>query len=142
MKHLVDTCGWIEWLTNSKLASLFEPYLKHPAELIVPTLVQYELYKWVCREKSVTFALEVIGITESGTVTPLDTSLALYAADISKEYNLSMADAIVYATSKNNNALLITSDKHFKNIPHIKYFEKTKKSRKSDKNELADEEGR
>ncbi|MCE3237685.1 MAG: hypothetical protein K0R24_666 [Gammaproteobacteria bacterium] len=126
MKYVVDTCGWIEWLTDSRLSSLFEPYLKHPSKLIVPTLVQYELYKWVCREESATFALEVIGITENSVVIPLDTGLALYAADISKEHNLSMADAIVYATSKNNNAVLVTSDKHFKNIPNVEYFEKTK----------------
>jgi predicted nucleic acid-binding protein len=124
MKYLIDTCGWIEWLTNDKLASSFEPYFKHLSELIVPTLVQYELYKWVGREKSVDFAFEVIGMTESGIVVPLDTRLALYAADISKEYSLSMADAIVYATSKSNKVLLITSDKHFKNIANIKYLEK------------------
>lgn len=124
MKYLIDTCGWIEWLTDSKLASLFEPYFKHPSNLIVPTLIQYELYKWVCREKSTTFALEVVGITENSSVVPLDTRLALYAADISKEYNLSMADAIVYATSKINNAVLVTSDKHFKNITDVKYIKK------------------
>lgn len=124
MRYLVDTCGWIEWLTDGKLASSFELYLKHPSELIIPTLIQYELYKWVSREKNSTLALEIIGITESGSIISLDTALALYAADISKEYNLSMADAVIFATSKNNNALLITSDKHFKHLPNVKYFEK------------------
>jgi predicted nucleic acid-binding protein len=123
MKYLIDTCGWIEWFTDGKLASSFEPYFKRLSEVIVPTLIQYELYKWVCREESITSALEVIGVTENGVVIPLDTSLALYAADISKEYSLSMADAIIYAASKHNNVLLITSDKHFKNIPDVKYFE-------------------
>lgn len=124
MKKLIDTCGWIEWLTNGKLATAFESYLKHPSELIIPTLIQYELYKWVCREKNSTLALEVVGITENGLVVPLDTSLSLYAADISKEHGLAMADAIIYATSRKNNALLITSDKHFKELPHVKLFEK------------------
>jgi predicted nucleic acid-binding protein len=124
MRYLVDTCGWIEWLTNGKLASLFEPYFKHTSELVVPTLIQFELYKWVSREKNSTLALEIIGVTENGLVVPLDTALALYAADISKECHLSMADAIVYATSKNNNVELITADKHFKNLPNVKFFEK------------------
>lgn len=126
MKYLVDTCGWIEWLTDGRLAFLFEPYLRHSEELIVPTLVQYELYKWVCRERNATFALEVVGMTEEGLVVPLDTKTALYAADVSKEYKLAMADAIVYATSKSQNVMLVTSDKHFKNIPHVKYFENRK----------------
>lgn len=124
MKYLIDTCGWIEWLTNGSLVSLFEPYFKNPTTLIVPTLIQYELYKWVCREKNPTLALEIIGITENGLVIPLDTSLALSAADLSKEYNLAMADAIIYATSRNQDACLVTSDKHFKQLSDVKYFEK------------------
>ena len=41
---LVDTCGWIEWLTEGTLADSFAAYMKDPAELLVPTTVQYELY--------------------------------------------------------------------------------------------------
>lgn len=121
---LVDTCGWIEWLTNGKLAPSFEPYLMQTTDLIIPTLIQYELYKWVSREKDPTMALEIIGLTENGLIVPLDTNLALYAADISKEHGLAMADAIIYATSRKNNGLLVTSDRHFKALPYVKFFEK------------------
>ncbi len=124
MKYLVDTCGWIEWLTSGKLIKLFEPYLTNPSQLIIPTLVQYELYKWISREKDTNTALEVIGITESATVIPLETGLALYAAETSKEFGLAMADAIIYATCREQNAVLITSDKHFKLLPQVKFFEK------------------
>jgi predicted nucleic acid-binding protein len=124
MKILVDTCGWIEWLTNGKLAASFEPYLLKPENLIVPTLIQYELYKWACREKDSTTALQIIGMTENGIIVPFDTKLALDAADISKKHGLSMADAIIYASSENNKALLITADKHFKELTHVKFFEK------------------
>ncbi len=41
---LVDTCGWIEWLTEGALADSFAPYMKDPADLLVPTTVQYELF--------------------------------------------------------------------------------------------------
>ena len=47
---LVDTCGWIEWLTGGTLSDSYEPYFDHIAAMIVPTSVQYELYKWVVRE--------------------------------------------------------------------------------------------
>lgn len=124
MKKIVDTCGWIEWLMNSKLSSAFESYLARPANLLVPTLVQYELYKWVCREKSAATALEIVGITENATIIPLDTSLALYAADLAKEHGLAMTDAIIYATSRKHNALLITSDKHFQHLPHVEFLGK------------------
>lgn len=124
MKKIIDTCGWIEWLTSGTLCDAFQPYFSNLNELIVPTLIQYELYKWICREKDSTVALEIIGITEQTVVAPLDTNIALYAADISKTHQLAMADAIIYATCLKNKATLITSDQHFHELPHVIYFKK------------------
>jgi hypothetical protein len=41
---LVDTCGWIEWMTDTPLAKSYSRYLTSPDTLIVPTLVQHELF--------------------------------------------------------------------------------------------------
>ena len=60
MAHVVDTCGWIEWLTDGVLADKYAPYLESLEEVHVPTSVQFELYKWVKRESSEEQALEVI----------------------------------------------------------------------------------
>lgn len=38
MVCLVDTCGWIEWLTDGVLADSFKPYLKNPAEIVTHKL--------------------------------------------------------------------------------------------------------
>lgn len=124
MRVIVDTCGWIEWLTDGKLIKTFEPYFKNIEKLIVPALVQFELYKWICREKDAVTALEVIGVTETAEVIPLNTSLALFAAELSLKHNLAMADAIIYATTLKSKAQLITSDKHFNGLPKVNYFEK------------------
>lgn len=125
MMKLIDTCGWIEWLTNGALCDSFQPYFSDLDQLIVPTLIQYELYKWICREKDPAVALEIIGITEQAQVMPLDTSMALYAAELSKSHHLAMADAIIYASCLKNNATLITADKHFQALPHVVYFKKS-----------------
>lgn len=122
---LVDTCGWIEWLTDGSLASRFEPYLSDQANLVVPTLVQFELYKWVCRERDEATALNVIGVTEAAaSVTPLDTPLALQAARLATEHKLAMADAIILATAQRTSAQLVTSDNHFSALQGVIYFEK------------------
>lgn len=42
---LVDTCGWIEWLIDGDLANDFEAALLDTDRLLVPTSVQFELYK-------------------------------------------------------------------------------------------------
>lgn len=80
---LVDTCGWIEWLTGGTLSDSYEPYFDHIAAMIVPTSVQYELYKWVVREKGIQLALEAVALTEQATVVPLSSAIALAAAVVS-----------------------------------------------------------
>ena len=97
--HVVDTCGWIEWLTDSALAEHYAPYLADSANLIVPTLVQYELYKWCLREKDEAAALEVIGLTEVCLVRVLDTRIALSAADLSARHKLAPRSAMPVAAS-------------------------------------------
>ncbi len=128
MMHLVDTCGWIEWLSSGALQSSFAKYLKDTEHLIIPTIVQYELFKWVCREKDESCAFDIIGVTENAQVIPLDTSIAILAAKLSKQHKLAMADSLVLASAQKNHAKIITCDSHFKNIPDVLYFNK-KKSR-------------
>lgn len=122
--HLVDTCGWIEWLSNGSLQSSFAKYLKDTDHLVVPAIVQYELYKWVCRERDEICALDVIGVTENAHVIPVDTSIALSAAKLSKQHSLPMADALILACAQKKRANIITCDSHFKNLPGVTYLAK------------------
>ncbi len=124
MAVVIDTCGWIEWLIEGPLADRYEPYLKNLQDVIVPASVQFELYKWVCREASESRALETIGLTEQGIVSPLTTGIALQAADLALEHRLSFADAIIYATASHHQAQLVTSDDHFQELADVVYFNK------------------
>jgi predicted nucleic acid-binding protein len=126
MTVLVDTCGWIEWVTDGALAEQFRPYLGATSELIVPTVVQFELYKWVRRERDEAQALQVIALTEQSRVVPLSIALALFAADLALEHRLAFADAIIYATARQSAAELITADGHFEDLPSVTYFPKQK----------------
>jgi predicted nucleic acid-binding protein len=92
--------------------------------MIVPTSVQFELYKWVVRKQGIQPALEAIALTEQAKVIPLSINIALSAADFSAEHKLSFADAIIYASSQFHKAPLITSDDHFKGLSDVVYFEK------------------
>jgi predicted nucleic acid-binding protein len=122
---LVDTCGWIEWMVDSPLAKNYARYLNASDSLIVPTLVQHELYKWLYREIDPPTALSAIAATQTALVVPLDTSLALLSADTAREFKLAMADAIIYASARQHRATLVTSDAHFADLPNVKYFPKT-----------------
>jgi predicted nucleic acid-binding protein len=121
---IVDTCGWIEWLTDGVLCHQYAPYFERMEVVIVPTSIQFELYKWVCRVKNKQMALEAVALTKQGKVLALSTSIALLAADASAQYKLSFADAIIYASAQINKAVLITSDDHFEGLPDVVYFSK------------------
>jgi predicted nucleic acid-binding protein len=124
MKCLVDTCGWIEWLTDGVLADNFAPYFISLDNMIVPTSIQYELHKWICREQNEVFARSIIALTQQVNVIPLTESLALLASQLSQRFKLSFADAIIYATAQQEEVELITSDNHFENLPNVQYFSK------------------
>lgn len=125
MAYVVDTCGWIEWLTDGILVTAFEPWLSDLEQVYVPTVIQFELYKWVKRERSEDRALEVVALTEQGNVLPLNTAISLLAADLALEHKLSFADAIIYATARYADVVLVTADDHFKDLPDVIYFDKT-----------------
>lgn len=127
MAALVDTCGWIEWLTDGPLADRFGPYLAEPADLVVPTSLQFELYKWVKRERGEPEALEVIALTDGADIAPLTTAIALLAADLALDHRLSFADALIYATAHQKQVPLITSDDHFEGLAGVTYFDKRDK---------------
>jgi len=124
MRFVVDTCGWIEWLTDGVLADEFAPYLSDLHNLIVPTSIQYELHKWICRERDKELAMEVIALTQQANVVSLTESLALLASELSQKYKLSFADSIIYATAQQEKVKLITADDHFENLPDVIYFAK------------------
>lgn len=129
MPILIDTCGWIEWLVDGELANRFAPHLSNPENfpenLIVPTVIQFELYKWVKRERDEATALEIIALTEQCRVVGLNTAIALLAADLSLTHRLSFADALIYATAQQHTATLITADDHFEGLPQVECYPKT-----------------
>jgi predicted nucleic acid-binding protein len=60
---------------------------------------------------------------------PLSDSLALAAADVSLEFRLAMADSIVYATARAEDAELVTSDADLRNLPGVTFLPKRGGSR-------------
>lgn len=107
MSAVIDTCGWIEWLTNGPLADQYQPYFQEITSLAVPAIVQFELYKWTRLNHSEKEAMKAIALTDQATVIPLNTSLALYAGDLAIEHKLSVADAIIYASARQSGSCSI-----------------------------------
>lgn len=116
---LVDSSGWIEFFTDGPLALEYAKYLKDVKTLVTPTVILYEVYKKIKRERTEEDALLAIALMNRTTVVPLYESIALSAADLGLKYSLPMADAIVYATAIEEHCRVITSDTHFKGLDNV-----------------------
>lgn len=122
--NIVDSSCWLEYLMNTSIGATIAPIIEKPTELIVPTITLYEVYKKLVAEKDSDYAMNIIEYMQSAIVINLDSGLSILAAQISREHNLPMADSIIYATSKHYSAELWTTDKHFKDISGVRYFQK------------------
>ena len=94
-------------------------------DCVVPTIVQLELAKWLTREVGEDEADRVIAYTQKCIVVPLDTRLALLAAELHRSHKLATADAIVYATARDRGLPLLTCDAHFEGLPDVILFAKS-----------------
>jgi len=103
---LVDTSAWIEWLLGSTTSDKLAPHLPEQSDWLVPTMVQLELAKWLTREVGEDKADQVIAFTQVCQVVPLDTEIALAAAEACRTHKLATADAIVFATARAKGALV------------------------------------
>jgi uncharacterized protein len=122
--RLVDTSAWIEWLIDSVTGQSLALELPEQESWLVPTIVQFELAKWLTREMGEEKADQVIAYTQFCVVTPLDTKIALSAAELGAQHGLAAADSIVYASALTYGADLLTCDAHFQGLPKVLYFAK------------------
>jgi toxin FitB len=122
--NVVDSSGWIEYFVNGKNASFFNSPIRNTNNLLVPTICLYEVFKRILLELGEDEALQVIGIMSLGTVVELNRDIAIHAANTSLELKLAMANSIILATARANNATLWTQDEHFKGLDRVKYVEK------------------
>ena len=122
--NIVDSSAWLAYFADEPNAKHFLIPLNDAAELVVPTVTIYEVFKVVLRESGENDALQAAMAMQKGTIADLTPTLALAAAKLSLTHNLPIADGIILATAREFNAVIWTQDVDFKNIPNVKYFPK------------------
>ncbi len=124
--NVVDSSGWLEYLAGEPNADFFAPAIENTAELIVPSISIYEVFKRVSQQRDEHAALKATALMMQGRVINLDISLALSAAKISMTLSFPMADSVILATARAFGATLWTQDEHFKDIEGVRYIAKKK----------------
>lgn len=118
---VVDSCIWLELLSRGPLVEVARAVLVDPGEIVVPTMVVLEVYKWMYRERGETSAGAVVARMMLSRITPLDARVAIRAGRLCKDHGMATADATIYAHAEMEGLPLVTCDEHFKGLPGVEY---------------------
>lgn len=117
---LIDSSGWLEYLTDDAKAELFVPYFSTaPSRILISPIVVYEVRKLLLSRRDAIAADHFSSEADRYESVTIDNLLAQDAAAFSISYRLPMADALIYASASSRGAQLITSDAHFKDLPGV-----------------------
>ena len=122
--NVVDSSGWLEYLADGPNAGFFAPAIHDSAHLLVSTICLYEVFKRLSLQRDQNQALTAVGILYNGRLVDVTPEIALYAAELSIEHKLAMADSLILATARFYQATLWTQDEHFAGIAGVQYVKK------------------
>jgi toxin FitB len=125
---VLDSSGWLEFFADGPHAEEFATRLRHPANIVTPTVAIYEVYKWIKRERSEEEAVQAVATMKKTKIVELTEELALTAADLSLAHGLPMADSMMLAAARAHNAELVTTDAGFDGVSGVTIFSKKRTS--------------
>ena len=117
--YLVDSSGWLEYLTEDSKAAAFAPYLEGDGTVIIPALVLCEVYKHLAKHRGRSVAERFVAQALQRRVVAVDDAIAVAAGNFAVEHRLNTVDAIIYATARSCQAQLVTTDTHFRGLPGV-----------------------
>jgi toxin FitB len=123
-KHCVDSSGWLEYFGKGRNGERFAPVIQDVQNLVVPTIILYEVFKRVLLQRDEEEALKAVGLMSTAHVIDLSQEIALFGAELSILHKLPMADSLILATARLQNATLWTQDEHFNGLDQVVFVPK------------------
>lgn len=114
---VADSSVWLEWFTDGPRADTAAMILD--AEVHVPVIVYYEVYKWMLRSRGLQAARQAAAqmVARSGArgVAPLDAGVAVIAATlcVDERPRMGMGDALVVAHARHVRSVAVSFDRAF-----------------------------
>ncbi|MGB0993111.1 MAG: type II toxin-antitoxin system VapC family toxin [Akkermansiaceae bacterium] len=122
MPIVVDSSGWIEYFVDGPNADHFASAIEKTEDLIVPSIILTEVYRWMLRNSSESEALTVLAVMKQAKVTDLDAFHAVASAELSHKHKLPLAAGIIYTTARQCGADLITQDADLEKLEGVTYI--------------------
>jgi predicted nucleic acid-binding protein len=119
--NVVDSSGWLEYFSKGPNVDFFRPIIKDRKNLLVPSVVIYEVCKVIRLRQNEQVAEMTAAAMKQGTTVSLAPELAYAASKLAIQKKLAMADAIIAATAQAFDATLWTQDLDFESLPKVRF---------------------
>ena len=119
--NVVDSSAWLEYFGDGPNAGEFADAIADTERLVVPSITLFEVFKRIRLQRDLGAALYAVAQMQRVRVVDLDANLAVAAAELSAESGLPMADSIILATARFEDATLWTQDADFEGLEHVEY---------------------
>lgn len=119
--NVVDSSAWVEYFVGGANAGEFAEPIEDTPCLVVPTLAVYEVFKRLTQLAGESAALEAAAVMLAGDVADLTPAVALEAARVSLAEGLALADSIMLATARLEDATFWTQDAHFEGLEGVEF---------------------
>ena len=116
---VLDSSAWLEFFVDGPHARKIAPRMRDLSIVATSSIALYEVYKWLKRERSEEDALLAVAAMKQTRIVDVTDEIALTAADLSLSLRLPMADSVMLATARAQNAELVTTDSDFEGIPGV-----------------------
>ncbi|CAD7779074.1 tRNA(fMet)-specific endonuclease VapC [Candidatus Methanoperedenaceae archaeon GB37] len=119
-KYLFDTSAWFTLLEDEEGANQVERLLKNE-KIVVPFIVLLEIYYITLQEKGTETADKRYAMIKSldlEILWKIDEPTLMLASYFKAKYRISLADAIIAAFAKKENAILVHKDPEYEILKH------------------------
>lgn len=117
---VIDSSCWVEIFADGPAAKKCLKEVKTSKNILVPTLVVFEVYRKIKQSVSDELGLTAISYLSQFNVQTLTREISLLAADLSLQHKLGTADSLILAHAHEASAELITLDNDFRNLPRVR----------------------
>jgi predicted nucleic acid-binding protein len=121
---ILDSSCWIEYFLGSEDARAYAHHVSE-SKVIVPSLILFEVARTLLQQFEPEMVLRAVSLIKQQHVQPLTDGVALDAAQLAENLQLSSADAMVCASAMANHAVLYTHDEDLKGLENVEYLPKS-----------------
>lgn len=123
MTVLIDSNIWIEYFSGSSVGKKALPFIEGNEKIVMSTINLAEIFRHIMARRGKQDAERAKdALLKYGFSIPVTNTIAIEAAVIKHEKKMGLADAIIYATAKQENAQIVTIDNDFRGCENVLFL--------------------